>query len=91
MVICAAFSLVLPCAAILIQAFNRWRIGIAVVEILDLPCYIKRLRSVVGWSIHGKFSMQKIPRQYLCLPGNQSIKLLLKGRLVNIPLQVVGE
>ena len=38
--ISAAFSLVLPCAAILIQTFDRRRIGIAVVKVLNLPCYI---------------------------------------------------
>jgi hypothetical protein len=36
-----AFSLVLPCTAILIQTFDRRRVGVAVIEVLDLRCYIK--------------------------------------------------
>ena len=39
--ISAAFSRVLPHAAILIQALDRRRIGIVVVEVLNLCCYIK--------------------------------------------------
>ncbi len=41
MIIRAAFSRVLPCTAILIQTFDRRRIGVAVVKVLDLLCYIK--------------------------------------------------
>ncbi len=32
---------ILPYTAILVQAFDRGRIGIAVVEVLNLLCYIK--------------------------------------------------
>ena len=41
MVIRAALLRVLPCAAILFQTFDRGRIGIAIVEFLDLLCYVK--------------------------------------------------
>src|SRR5277367_805455 len=45
---------VLPCAAILIQAFDRGRVGVAVIEVLDLLCYIKEWRSAFGWLAHRK-------------------------------------
>ena len=41
MVFRTALSRVLPYPAILFQAFHRGRIGIAVVEVLDLLCYIE--------------------------------------------------
>ena len=41
MIIRAALLRVLPCTAILFQVVDRRRIGITVVEVLDLLCDIK--------------------------------------------------
>jgi hypothetical protein len=38
----------------LIQTFDRRRVGIAVIEVLDLLCYIKEWRSAFGWLAHSK-------------------------------------
>src|SRR5580658_325509 len=40
-IVSPALSRVLPCAAILIQTFDRWRIRVAVIEVLDLLFHIK--------------------------------------------------
>src|ERR1700722_20633778 len=53
-IICPAFSRVLPCASILIQTFDWRRVRVAVIEVLDLLCYIKEWRSAFGWLAHCK-------------------------------------
>src|ERR1700722_11309074 len=51
-IISLALSRVLPCAAILIQTFDWGRVGVAVIKVLDLLCYINEWRSAFGWLAH---------------------------------------
>ena len=85
-IIRAALSLVLPCPSILIQAFDRRRIGIAVVEVLDLLCYIKRTASCIVLVGSWQMLHEKIPRQMIVCRGNLSIKLSRRGGPVGLPL-----
>src|ERR1700733_13622456 len=53
-IISPALLRVLPCAAILIQTFDRRRVRVAVIEVLDLLFHIKEWRSAFGWLAHRK-------------------------------------
>jgi hypothetical protein len=66
----AASLAVVPEALIFIEAIDRTRIRVPIVEVPDIVGYVNRWRGVFRWLAHDKFRIQKIPRQMCCPPGN---------------------